>query len=333
MSSNPSALFSLNYAPLLKDISSSIDTLENPTISWFGRKNLLMSLILPPLTYLQQGSPIPVPKTYYDSLRKLFRTFIWKGKKPRLSFELLSRPKYYGGIALPDPETYGRAILLSRIIEWLRPSSTKPWVTIEQELINTPFRSLLLGNNNTCNLPPSPYPIIQATLKAWRWLPSSHCAIPFPSPLLSIKDILGIALPAVIESTPRELRESSTPILSFFDPNGSVLQLKELQKILNATYPHLSPPSYLHTFISQHISLGDLYRPLLWSEALVSNFTNFQRLNTPTIPTKPAFIRHWEKDLGQEFPITNLPNLLSSPHTSSRCVRIQENGYKILARW
>lgn len=85
--------------------------------SWIGRCNLIKICILPKFLYLFQALPIQIPLSYFKQVQALFTRFVWAQKKPRLSRTLLTLPKQYGGLALPDVRRYYQAVQLGRVID------------------------------------------------------------------------------------------------------------------------------------------------------------------------------------------------------------------------
>ncbi|XP_018419792.1 PREDICTED: protein-glutamine gamma-glutamyltransferase E-like [Nanorana parkeri] len=104
--SNPSALVTLNFPPLLSRIKSDLESWTKRTFSWMGRCNILKQSILPRLLYPLQALPIHIPPSFFRSIRTAFTEFVWIQKPPRLSYDILRRPKHSGGMSLPDVHQY-----------------------------------------------------------------------------------------------------------------------------------------------------------------------------------------------------------------------------------
>ncbi|XP_040274347.1 olfactory receptor 1468-like [Bufo bufo] len=204
----------------MKSISDQLLILKNPPLSWFGRKNIVTSLVLPRLTYLQQVLPIPVPKTYYVRLKREISKFVWDGKRARLACSVLCRPKDKGGIGLPDPELYGKAVSLSRVVDWLTGPIEKPWVFMEQCEFGSSISGLLVGMEKFPAQNKSLNPIVRATLSTWNWLQNTQYMIPLPSPLLQIRDIIAHASSDLRDCLPISIRNSTIEIISLFGDEG-----------------------------------------------------------------------------------------------------------------
>lgn len=111
--------------------------------SWFGRCNLLKMSILPKYLYLFQALPIKIPAAYLKQVQTLFMRFVWAHKAPRIPKQQLSRPKLYGGIALPDIRKYYQAVHLGRVVDWQRHKEIKLWAQIEQHQSTIPLQTAI----------------------------------------------------------------------------------------------------------------------------------------------------------------------------------------------
>lgn len=135
--------YELNFPPLLTESRLLLDKWHANLHSWIGRCNLIKMCILPKFLYLFQALPIQIPLSYFKQVQALFTRFVWAHKKPRLSRTLLTLPKQYGGLALPDVRRYYQAVQLGRVIDWQRHSDLKLWVQVEQCQSPIPLRRAL----------------------------------------------------------------------------------------------------------------------------------------------------------------------------------------------
>lgn len=71
------------------------------SLSWTGRINTIQMVIVPKIIYKFQMLPIPLPQTYFITLKNMISKFIWQNSKPRISFSVLKRDKVQGGIKVP----------------------------------------------------------------------------------------------------------------------------------------------------------------------------------------------------------------------------------------
>jgi hypothetical protein len=56
--------------------------------------------------------PIKIPKQFFKDLDKKILNFRWKNKKPRTAKTLPINKRTSGGITIPDPKLYYRAIVI-----------------------------------------------------------------------------------------------------------------------------------------------------------------------------------------------------------------------------
>lgn len=132
-----SHLFKLNFPPLLKTVQKLLDQWDSGLHSWFGRCNILKMSILPTFLYPLQALPIHIPADYFKQIHTAFINFLWAGKRPRIQKRILSLPKLFGGLAMPDVRTYYHSVHLSRLLDWCRHKATKLWPQLEQAQTET----------------------------------------------------------------------------------------------------------------------------------------------------------------------------------------------------
>lgn len=101
------------------------------------------------LKYLSTYIPSKIAHTYDLNFPLLLtRTRILLDVKSRLPRRLLSLPKHYGGLALPDVRKYYQATHLDRFIDWSRHYNTKLWAQLEQAQTYIPLKGALWCSNN-----------------------------------------------------------------------------------------------------------------------------------------------------------------------------------------
>uniref|UniRef100_A0A8C5LQB6 Reverse transcriptase n=1 Tax=Leptobrachium leishanense TaxID=445787 RepID=A0A8C5LQB6_9ANUR len=142
LSSQGSHLFRDNFPPLLTLLQRDLANWNYPHISWLGRIAVIKMNVQPRLLYLLQTIPIDLPRAFLASLRSLVATYIWRGKRPRTSYQVLTRSGAAGGLALPNFSLYHQACHLQRVVEWSREGSVKLWRAVEQELVGRPMTVL-----------------------------------------------------------------------------------------------------------------------------------------------------------------------------------------------
>lgn len=95
-------IVSTNYDPLVQEAVESLDRWNTMPISMIGCINIIKLSILPKFLYFFQTVLLPLPVTFFSSLRKTFTWFIWNNKCPRLRLSLLYLPNDRGGLKLPN---------------------------------------------------------------------------------------------------------------------------------------------------------------------------------------------------------------------------------------
>lgn len=69
---------------------------------------------------------------YFKWIHTLFTGFIWSYKHPKFRRSLLTLPKQYGGLVVPDLYKHYQATLLSHLIDWRRHGDLKICPSLEQ---------------------------------------------------------------------------------------------------------------------------------------------------------------------------------------------------------
>ena len=119
----------------------------------------------PNLFTLFQCIPLYLPKSFFKSIDKVFTSFIWEGKKPRI--RLLQRPIMQGGLALPDLCHYYWASNVQKIMPWLHTPDTD-WCHFEAaSCTSTSFRALVTSNLPISTSRYTTNPVVINTLKIW----------------------------------------------------------------------------------------------------------------------------------------------------------------------
>jgi len=87
---------------------------QNTPLSLEGKITVVKSLALPKLIHVLQVLPLP-GKKYTDQINRIFRNFIWKNGRARISSQQLSKGYEHGGLKLTDISTLDCAIKISWI--------------------------------------------------------------------------------------------------------------------------------------------------------------------------------------------------------------------------
>lgn len=99
-------------------------------ISMIGRINIIKMSILPKFLYLFQS--IPLPATFFVTLKKVFIRFIWNNKHPRLRLSLLYLPNERGGLKVPNIKLYYWAAQLCSAMYYFIEIAPPAWIDIEK---------------------------------------------------------------------------------------------------------------------------------------------------------------------------------------------------------
>jgi len=65
-----------------------------------GKATIIKTYIISQFLFV--SSAIHMPESYMEKVNKLISNFIWQGKKPKLKWSVLCKPKCLGGLNIPD---------------------------------------------------------------------------------------------------------------------------------------------------------------------------------------------------------------------------------------
>lgn len=112
ISADSSKIYELNFLPVLSKVRDLLEGWNKGLHSWFGRSNIIKINILPKFLYLFQAVQIAILRKIFRNIQTLFTKFIWAHRHPRIRRTLLSLPKQYGVLAVPDMYKYYQAVHL-----------------------------------------------------------------------------------------------------------------------------------------------------------------------------------------------------------------------------
>uniref|UniRef100_A0A3Q3K0J1 Reverse transcriptase domain-containing protein n=1 Tax=Monopterus albus TaxID=43700 RepID=A0A3Q3K0J1_MONAL len=127
-------LFKENVLTLLDHTKHSLAQWSPLSTSLIGRIHSIKMNVLPKFLYIFQSVPTFIPKLYFDTLDSIISSYIWKGKRPRLSKVHLQKSKAEGGMALPNFRLYYWAATIRCLTFWSyfhSRSDRPPWVAME----------------------------------------------------------------------------------------------------------------------------------------------------------------------------------------------------------
>lgn len=144
--------------------------------------------LLPRLLYLFQTIPIQIPLTFFCTLKRLCRNFIWSSKQPRLNWHRLTYPKLQVGLHIPDIQKYYWVCHLSRIVDWHANSSNKDWVHIENAFTPIPIKLLPWINKKKIPKGVTSNPLINSTLTNFKAACKLLKLKPTPGPMTPLEN-------------------------------------------------------------------------------------------------------------------------------------------------
>lgn len=122
------------WGPVMDKISENLERWKSTHPSIFGKKHVAQMIAAGMSQYLcsVQGMPTSVE----EALRKTIRDFIWEGKHPMISEDMLCRPMEEGGLGLVDIRARNEAITLMDLKAYLDLSENRPlWAYVADQLI------------------------------------------------------------------------------------------------------------------------------------------------------------------------------------------------------
>ncbi len=109
-------------------------------ISMIGCINIINMSILHKFLYLCQSIPLPLPATFFMTLKKMFIRFIWNNNRPRLRLSLLYLPYERGGLKVPNIKLYYWAAQLCSAMYYFIEIDPPACIDIEKNGITIPLQ-------------------------------------------------------------------------------------------------------------------------------------------------------------------------------------------------
>lgn len=331
---------SLNYSQLLESTRTTLDSWRRFHLAWFGRVAAVKMTLLPRILYMFQMLSLTPPKGTLKQVQSLINTFIWNGKRPRLSLAHMIRPKAQGGLGLPSILAYYQATCLRYLVQWDRPLSSKHWDFMDQAVAGTNiWRELWLPRKHRAkNLYLSP--ITLPTLRAWDGLALARGWTTFPSPMTPIVDNPDFP-PGIASPTFQRWREQGCKRAgSLFDLEG-LLSFTQLQQDYGLRNSDLYPYTQLTHWVTKPDILPHIYRPLTTFERwLMRKETDrhviselYAMIVAQSSAPRTAGQVRWETELGRPLTAKEWDQIWYRTHHTAHNVGSREAAYKIAHYW
>ena len=103
-----------NYQPVINKIENIISIYKARNLSLIGKIAVLKMIVVSKLVYTLSVLPLPTSNMFHH-LEKLFRSFIWSNKTPKISMTELYKRVSKGGLRLTNLKCFNNALKLSWI--------------------------------------------------------------------------------------------------------------------------------------------------------------------------------------------------------------------------
>uniref|UniRef100_A0A672FWV9 Reverse transcriptase domain-containing protein n=1 Tax=Salarias fasciatus TaxID=181472 RepID=A0A672FWV9_SALFA len=295
-----------NFQDVFKKIQNDLIRWTDLPISWIGRINLLKMNVFPRILFPLQMLPIYLSKKRVSEIEKVFSTFIWKGKTPRLKRALLKLPKERGGLTFPDIRMYNWACHGRIIREWIQ-SYLNGEDDPSESWSCTPYN--LLGEVTAPKIAPDlrRNPIVYNLMKSWRDM--------YKLGVRTVKDI--------------------------FSKEGTLMSFTQLKEAYglpnNAFFAYLQ----VRHCICSHVRIQTVNWPLLNpNESFMTTFKLSQGfishcygvLQKYTKDSVDGIFRKWEEDLGVSYNENDWLKSIRDIHTVFISNTLREMQFKIFHR-
>lgn len=112
---SPSLLCGANFPPHIQNLQSDLARMARVDNSWLGRIVIYKMIILPKILYVLRALPTAIPNAIFTRLHSQMKKMVWLNRKPRLSFQTMTKHLHHGGLGLPNLKAYHRAVTLDQM--------------------------------------------------------------------------------------------------------------------------------------------------------------------------------------------------------------------------
>ncbi|CAI5656797.1 unnamed protein product [Oreochromis niloticus] len=332
------ALRTANFNPLLTYVRLAFQRWANLPVSLLGRINIIKMTILPKFLYLFQSIPLFLPKSFFKSVNRMFSSFIWANKTPRISMTSLQQGKLSGGLALPNLMFYYWAANIQKYTYWLN-GPQAAWCCLEaQSCFSSSLSALLFSSLPVSLLQFTDNPVLIGSLKIWYQF-RRHFNSVSASALTPICNN-HLFPPSLVDSS--FCIWARKGIKCFYDlfKDNIFLSFSDLCSLYDLPSYHLfryfqirhCASSILPEFPSQPLKpwWEDLFQLKPHSKALISQIYTLVMASGNYSTNKIA--SSWEQELGLQFVEGYWDKVIDKIHSSASCARLSLIQFKTVYR-
>ena len=323
-------IFAKNFSPLVERFKEDLARWSTLPLSLLGRVNLIKMVVLPRFLYPFQHIPIFINKSFFSTIDRLIKSFLWCNKRARIRASVLQLPKSEGGLALPNPRHYYWASNIHKIIFWnsnLSSDIQPQWAKMEAHSSNLSLWSVVCSQLPLPGKQVSKNPIVVNTFKIWAQFrkqfgllgPSklapvfkNHCFLPScTDPVFRIWSDKGLR--SINDLYTDNVFSSFADLsIKFSLPNSHMFRFFQIRHFVqnqNPQFPNRPPDSMLDSFLSLEAGVRKLTSIIY--DAI-----------SGVIPSRLESLRAaWDQDLGIVMSDDQWEHALDLVHTSSICAR------------
>lgn len=154
----------LNFSRCLDNIKTLLNIWKQRDLSLKGKVTILKSLIVPKLIY--PASMLAVPQWFVEAADKLFFSFLWDGKPPKIKKRTIIGDIENGGLKMPHIDSIVNSLKLAWLSRFLNTNIKGRWKALSRTLIG-------LGTGDFCaklkvqHLPNEIRPFYKQVLVVW----------------------------------------------------------------------------------------------------------------------------------------------------------------------
>lgn len=334
----------LNIKDLTKTLREDLKHWTILPLSLWGRAETIKMYLLPKLNFIIASIPLKFPTKWFKDINKLFTAFLWRNKKPRISYKKFIQSRNKGEIGLPDLYLYYIAFNSIYPLKWAysKLRETGSWEWLEEKIVKEHNPDLSLATlwyspktTNNINSPLIPFSgdIIKMLHKYFRFNGKSLPSCPLWS------NPLFMAGKRILKN--KVWQQNNIQNISQLIINGKNIiafsDLKKEYRINDAEmFNYLQIKSILKSSISQDNSLGDkkdLEDKLKRAATNRGTVSVIYRLLCSTKSDHTYVTKNqWIKDIGGPISNSQWSTALQKRTKMSKCAKYKTIQLKIINR-